>query len=460
MTQWKTPVWVIADDFTGANDAGSGLARAGARVNVLFDSISTPEPSAADVWVISTDSRALSAQQAAQRTQQATEAGAAIARQGWLFKKIDSTLRGNPGAEIDAALQASGKALALVAPAVPKLGRTTIDGHCLINGRLLTETEFASDPKTPVSDARVLVRLHEQSALPGAVLTLAEVRSPQLLVILQRHIQQGTRLLVVDAEKDEDLQRLMLAVAQLAEKPLLAGASGLSEALGAQLAAGKAADSAPASSGVRRVISDTPRSGANALSPTPQGKPAVTPLLAVVGSMSEIAAQQIARLQAHTPLTLVDVDISQLFQQPAWSGYEQWLQQAVSALHQGQHCVIRTCQQADQRHQIAALCEQHHVSRQQLGEQICQQLGRLTDAILAQAMPAALYLSGGDVAIAIARQLGAHGFQIHGQVAGCVPYGHLLNAYQQLLVMTKAGGFGNENTLVEVIRFIEEKSSE
>ncbi len=459
MTQWITPVWVIADDFTGANDAGSGLARAGARVNVLFDSASTPEPSAADVWVISTDSRALSAQQAALRTQQATEAGAAIVRQGWLFKKIDSTLRGNPGAEIDAALQASGKALALVAPAVPKLGRTTIDGYCLIEGRLLTQTEFASDPKTPVSDARVLVRLHEQSALPGAVLTLAEVRSPQLRAILQRHIQQGTRLLVADAESDDDLQRLMSAAMQLAEKPLLAGASGLSEALGAQLTTAKAATT-PANSAGHCATSAIPGPDANALSLAPQGKQAATPLLAVVGSMSEIAAQQIARLQAHATLTLVDVDISQLFQYPAWADNPQWLQQAASALRQGQHCVIRTCQQAEQRHQIAALCEQHHVSRQQLGEQICQQLGRLTDAILAQVAPAALYLSGGDVAIAIARQLGAHGFQIHGQVAGCVPYGHLLNAYQQLLVMTKAGGFGDENTLVEVIRFIEEKSSE
>lgn len=459
MTQWTTPVWVIADDFTGANDAGSGLARAGARVNVLFDSASTAEPSAADVWVISTDSRALSAQQAAQRTQQATEAGAAIVRQGWLFKKIDSTLRGNPGAEIDAALQASGKALALVAPAVPQLGRTTIDGYCLIEGCLLTETEFASDPKTPVSDARVLVRLQEQSALPGAVLTLAEVRSPQLLAMLQQHIQQGTRLLVVDAESDGDLQRLMHAATQLEEKPLLAGASGLSEALGAQLTTAKAAIT-PADSAGCCATSAIPGPDASALSRTPQGKQATTPLLAVVGSMSEIAARQITRLQAHTPLTLVDVDISQLFQQPAWGGHEQWLQQAVSALRQGQHCIIRTCQQADQRHQIAALCEQHHVSRQQLGEQICQQLGRLTATILAQATPAALYLSGGDVAIAIARQLGAHGFQIHGQVAGCVPYGHLLNAYQQLLVMTKAGGFGDENTLLEVIRFIEEKSSE
>jgi len=101
MTQksWKTPVLVIADDFTGANDAGSGLAQAGARVHVLFSSETPLEADAADVWVISTDSRALSAQEAAARTEAVVRRHQAFIAQGWLFKKIDSTLRGNVGAD-------------------------------------------------------------------------------------------------------------------------------------------------------------------------------------------------------------------------------------------------------------------------------------------------------------------------------------------------------------------------
>lgn len=425
MTQWNTPVWVIADDFTGANDAGAGLARAGARVNVLFDSDSAIDRERADVWVINTDSRALGAQQAADRTRKAAEIAARSSQHGWIFKKIDSTLRGNPGAEIEAALLASGKPLALVVAAVPRLARTTRDGLCRVDGRLLTETEFASDPKTPVSDASILARLQAQSSLTGAVLTLDKVRSEQLLSCLQQQIERGTRLLVVDSESDNDIQRVMQAAAQLAEKPLLAGAAGLSDALAAMLSRRPAA-----------------------------------PLLAVIGSMSEISRQQIARLEAQHPLALIDIDVQQLFQQPAWPDSCSWLKQAVSALQLGRHCVMRTGQQPEQRHSIAGLCQQHQLSRAQLGEKICQQLAELTAGILQQVQPAGLYLSGGDVALAIARRLGASGFQINGQVAGCVPYGHLLNAYQNMLVMTKAGGFGDENTLVEIIRFIEEKSSE
>ncbi len=419
--QWKTPVLVIADDFTGANDAGSGLARAGACVNVLFDADAADAGEKADVWVISTDSRAMSPQLAAERTRQVLQGREAIILSGWIYKKIDSTLRGNPGAEIEAALLACQKQLALVVPAVPRLGRTTRNGNCYIHGKLLTETEFASDPKTPVTSANVLTRLHEQSALNGSVLTLDDVRGADLVAKLR----QRRGLLVVDAECDDDIQRVMLAAAQLDEKPLLAGASGLSDALGILLA-------------------DKPRA----------------PALAIIGSMSEIAQQQILRLTTQRQVVLVDVEIAQLFQQPAWQGRQHWCEQAIAALQAGKHCIIRTCQRQAQRDEIIALCQHHQLSRQALGDQLCQFLGELTDAILCQTQPAGLYLSGGDVAIAIARQLGASGFKIDGQVAGCVPYGYLLNTYQHMLVMTKAGGFGDENTLVEVICFIEEKSSE
>lgn len=70
---WKTPVLVIADDFTGANDAGSGLAQAGARVHVLFGTEAPLPEDAADVLVISTDSRAVSASQAAERVAQVVQ---------------------------------------------------------------------------------------------------------------------------------------------------------------------------------------------------------------------------------------------------------------------------------------------------------------------------------------------------------------------------------------------------
>ncbi|MEQ0583599.1 four-carbon acid sugar kinase family protein [Pantoea dispersa] len=418
---WKTPVLVIADDFTGANDAGSGFALAGARVHVLFNNLTPPEAGVADVLVISTDSRAVSAAEAASRTHAAMQPHQQIAQHGWLFKKIDSTLRGNPGAEVAAALQVSAKRLALVVPAVPKLGRITRGGEVWIHQQRLTDTEFASDPKTPVTSSNVLTRLQMQCDLPGEQIDLATVRSGMLAARLAT--SQG--LLVLDAELQADIDTIIAAAATLPERPLLVGASGLSDALGAHLAA----------------------------------RPS-RPVLAIVGSMSAMAQQQIARLASQRDIRLIDIDICQLFATPAWPQAAAWQQAMVQALRDGVHCVVRTTQQADQRHAIAQLCQQQQITRQQLGERICQFLAQLTRGVCAHIQPAGLFLSGGDVAIAVAQALGASGFQIQGQVAGCVPHGVLLNSELHLPVMTKAGGFGDENTLAEAIRFIEEKSSE
>ena len=417
MTQssWKTPVLVIADDFTGANDAGSGLAQAGARVHVLFNSEMPHNSEAVDVWVISTDSRAISAELAAERITQVVKQHALHA--GWLVKKIDSTLRGNVGAEVNAALKASGKQLALVVPAVPRLGRTTRNGAVYLDDVLLTDTEFASDPKTPISSANVL----QQLQLPGTQIDLATLRSDRLETVLNN--LRG--VVVVDAEQDADIARLVRAAARLAETPLLVGAAGLSDALGAHLSTR-----------------------------------AAKPVLAVVGSMSASAQQQISKLARQRNIALIDINISELFLQPAWPSASEWITQSVATLRAGQHTVIRTCQRANQRQEIDQLCQQHNMTRQQLGEAICAFLGEMTRTVCRQQLPNALYLSGGDVAIAVAQALGASGFQIQGLVAGCVPHGVLLNSEFILPVMTKAGGFGDENTLVEAIRFIEEKSSE
>ncbi|WP_438801479.1 four-carbon acid sugar kinase family protein [Candidatus Symbiopectobacterium endolongispinus] len=140
-------VLVVADDFTGANDAGVGLALQQAQVNVILELDALKTGTLHEVTVINTDSRAQDAQDAVvHAVTRWREAGGS----GWVFKKIDSTLCGNLGAEIAATLTASGAEMALIAHAVTALGRITREGKVWVNGILLTETEFVSDPKTPV----------------------------------------------------------------------------------------------------------------------------------------------------------------------------------------------------------------------------------------------------------------------------------------------------------------------
>ncbi|WP_159338938.1 MULTISPECIES: D-threonate kinase [Leclercia] len=395
---------VIADDFTGANDAGVSLALSGKKVSVAFQ---TPFTDDTDALVINSDSRAMKASEAAEKlTRYATDVHAAK----WLIKKIDSTLRGNPGAEVEALLRLSGKGQAIIAPAFPAAGRTTEEGLCLVNGVPVTETEFSSDPKTPVRHAQVAKVLAEQTRLKSRVVTPAELATA---------LTSDARLVIVDAQTDAELDQIINTAFACDEKPLLVGSAGLCDALARRLA--------------------TPRQ-----------------LLAVIGSMSEIAQKQIQRVRGQHNVSTVLIDINDVFN-GTMAGYQQQIARALAA---GQHCVVHTCADTQARHQIETLCQQRGLSRAALGETISAFLGALTRNALETRRPAALYVSGGDVAMAVASALNAQGFAIRGQVAQCVPFGRFLGCRWQGPVMTKAGGFGTETTLLEVLHFIEEKMSD
>jgi len=138
---------ILADDLSGAADAGAPFARRGLRAEVRWVG-SSPAASVDDLDVISfdTDSRRLDAAAAAACQHKAAQR--LLAPGMGLFKKIDSTLRGQPGAEI-AALHAvlSGRTQPvsrtriILAPANPAMGRTTRDGRVYVHGRPLEDTE-------------------------------------------------------------------------------------------------------------------------------------------------------------------------------------------------------------------------------------------------------------------------------------------------------------------------------
>jgi len=274
----------------------------------------------------------------------------------------------------------------------------------------VTETEFASDPKTPVRHAHIAAVLAEQTRLNSLVVSPAQLCAA---------LQSDAQLVIVDAQSDDELDQIIDAAFACNERPLLVGSAGLCDALARRLA--------------------RPRQ-----------------LLAVIGSMSEIAQQQIQRVRSQHNVSTVLIDINDVFSD-AWAGYQQ---QIVTALAAGQHCVVHTCADTQARHQIDTLCQQRGLSRAALGETISAFLGELTRQVLEHTSPAALYVSGGDVSMAVASALNAQGFAIRGQVAQCVPFGRFLGCRWQGPVMTKAGGFGTESTLLEVLHFIEEKMSD
>lgn len=220
---------ILADDLTGACDAGSLFCGAGPVPVTVWPGVGPN----GRVRVVDTETRALARATARERVQSA--ASALSARR--YFKKIDSTLRGRVGAEVDGLMSAVGASSALLTPAFPAQGRVVLDRVLMVGGRPIVETTLAHDPEFPdLADASssVVDLLRPQIDRPLAWIPLAEVRAGTAALAARLRRLAGT-IAVADAETEGDLDALVDGALALEPAPLLVGSAGLARALASRL---------------------------------------------------------------------------------------------------------------------------------------------------------------------------------------------------------------------------------
>lgn len=420
---------IIADDFTGSNDAGVQLVNKGMTVNVFFDwqhanfcENNSNTEHTNSVMVINTESRATTSEEAQKRIKTVM---ANNSKDKHCYKKIDSTLRGNIGAEIEALLDSTHYKVALVIPAFPKMKRITKKGKCYIDGIELIKTEFASDPKTPIYSSNIKACIEQQTTLLCEEIYLETVRSQQLQHQIEALIDKNHKIIVIDAESDQDLQLIIQQILPIQEQVLLVGSAGLIDFLPI-------------------VAKQKVKTDSNTKS---------NPLLVIAGSMSETTQQQISYTikNGNNNWKVVDIEITDLILKFPDRKLTKYIEQIQQILDYHQHCIVRTSSNRADRHKIDSYCQKYQLTRTQLGEQICQSLGLLVKHLQFHN----LFLTGGDVAISVAKSLGAIGFKIEGEVSVGVPYGKLISEKNlHYRVFTKAGGFGCQDIFLKALAFI------
>src|SRR6266850_7453294 len=292
----QLPLTIVADDLTGACDTGALFAARGpVPVTVWPD-----PPLRAPVSVVDTESRALDPADAARRV-----SGVArnVARSRF-FKKIDSTLRGPIGAEVDALLRATSCATALVCPALPAERRVVVERVLLVGAVPVAETVIAEDPTFPraAGTSNVVDLLRPQLDRPFAWIPLGRVRAGSG-PLAARLVRLAGMVIVADAETDGDLDALVEAVLELDAPPLLVGAAGLALALARRLGLAAARVDPPAGErwlivagsqhpATRRQVEAAREAGLTVFS-TPDA-----PQADRAGAVSALAAQVRARLDA------------------------------------------------------------------------------------------------------------------------------------------------------------------
>ena len=413
----RAAVLVVADDLTGANATGVLFTRRHLRT------ISVPEVSSLrrfagdfDVLVMNTASRHAPAAEAAERVRAAVEAAGPVRL---VVKRIDTTLRGNVGAELDAALGAVGeradKARALMVPAFPPAGRTTVGGLQLVDGVALTQTDAARDPFTPVRSARVSEIVAAQcdrsvSEVPLDVVMASGER-------LARALRADADVLVCDAVTPLDLITIAEAAVAAARAAGITWLSVDPGPFGAELAEAMGI----ASSG-----------------------PPPDPILVVAGSVTRTTRDQLLEVERLLRGRFLNVDVRRLDVDEVVGRTLELLKAAPPGAIVG----IRTAAEEPDVVEVDA----------EMTKRIPEALGEVTRRTLEQHAVGGLYVTGGDVITGVAAALGAEGIQLEEEVVPLAVAGRLVGGpFHGLPLATKGGLVGGPLAAVACVEVLKRK---
>jgi uncharacterized protein YgbK (DUF1537 family) len=395
---------IIADDLTGAADCGIAFAKRGLESVVAWDK----HKETGQVSVLSVDcaSRRLSAEEAARRQ---VDVLASHYRSGLrLYKKIDSTLRGQPAAELAALLNfpagmvAGRPRLAIFTPAFPGTGRVTIDGRVIVAGTPLEQTPLWARDHTYASAS--LPEILASAGLSADVLPLAvSAKGAEAVTAFLRGVRQrGTAAVACDAKSEADLAAIAAGSLPFADEAIWVGSAGLAYALAA--------------------VSVPPSAQPIKLPGRSKGKS----ILMVVGTLAEAS-----RLQAKTVVEAglvqhIVIAPATLFAGPAGAVWRQACSQLGEKLAAGVDVLVEIRQEAHP-----------DLSR---GAELAERLAEWVSS--AGQSFGALVATGGDTVYALLSKMGVHGIRLLDEIEAGVPLGITLGAVSIPLV-TKAGAFGD-----------------
>ena len=158
-----------------------------------------------------------------------------------VYKKIDSCLRGNIGAEVEALMDLLGCEGAFIAPAFPAQGRTTLHDIHFVRGVPLAASAIARDPVSPIRDSRLSKLIALQSRYPVGRIDVTEFDGGlgRLQEATDNLLRQGRRLIVFDATSQQHLDLIACLARDHFPRTLLTGSAGLALALAQCLPAWK-----------------------------------------------------------------------------------------------------------------------------------------------------------------------------------------------------------------------------
>lgn len=429
-------VVIIADDLTGANATSVLLAKEGYKACTFLrlEAYSEKDGKDFNIISISTDSRAIERQEAYDRV-------ANVAKFfkdkdiKFFTKRIDSTLRGNIGAEVDAVLDSLGEYVtAVIVSSFPTSGRVTIGGFLMVNSVPLEKTDVAKDPKTPINTSCVQKLIQGQTKYNVGFIPLDAVFKgvEELRHTFIKEKAKGNRIIIIDATTNEDISIIAKAVTE----------SGLPVV---------AVDPGPFTAALVKELVPKP------------AKSRGQKVLLTVGSVSNLTRKQLAELRVnHNPL-LVHADSKKLIYQDT---REAEIQRVAGKLltEMDEYEVIGTIttSREDEVLNLGAIAIELNITEDEVSQRIADGLAAITKQVLKQSGSSigGLYTSGGDVTVAVCKELEAAGIAVKDEVLPLAAYGRIVQGeYDHMPIITKGGLVGEANALIKCVDYLLTKIS-
>ncbi|MDT2836468.1 four-carbon acid sugar kinase family protein [Enterococcus durans] len=399
---------VIADDFTGALDTGVQFSRRGVQTLVSTETVVQYDalPQEIEVLVLNTESRHLTFEQAYAKTKKILE-DAKVVQIPFIYKKVDSALRGNISAEIKAILDMNEQVPVPFLPAYPEMNRVVIDGYLYIENVLVSESVFAKDPYEPVTESNVMQRLRTEAGI-------------EAMLVKDRSLPQ-TGVMIFDAQTDDMLQ---IHAKRLAKNNLLGmtvGCAGFAKVLAQQL--------------------------------FPDGKEVAyklqKPVVVVCGSVNPITKKQIEYVEKDYPR--ISLTAQQLLDPTHWQTNTGQTEIASYLQLMEKHpLVIFETYSEQTTAEIVAYSEEMGLSAEVCRFRIGEALGMLTKALWSKHQENTFLFTGGDTLFQSMKVLGVTGIKPLTEIKPGVVLSAIEWNNQEMKVITKSGSFGTEELLEDI----------
>jgi uncharacterized protein YgbK (DUF1537 family) len=407
-------VLIIADDFTGANDTAAKFASLGfSTATTLNRSKVTGLLKEYAVVAFDSESRTIPPNKAYLDMLLLGRIIRKSVKSILIYKKVDSTLRGNIVPEIKGLYDAIEPDLTVFAPAFPRQGRTTIKGIQLVEGLPVESTYFGKDIRTPVETSNLLSALNLAFGNAYRHVFLDELRTEKFSGNLD-----NIRVLSFDAQNDDDLRtivRMLMSASDSGKTIIWVGSAGLSEHLAYNVIIGS-----------RR------------------GKP----ILLAVGSANDLTRDQVRAFVNKSDAKLVRVRINDLITDYE-SEYGRVLKEVTKGLNSSSDIVLTTSYYPSQISEGEATASSLRLNILEFGSALSNKFGELISSVILDLGVDkfdGLFMTGGDVAVSIMKHLGIDVLKVKGEIESGIP----LLRYKNMNIVTKAGGFGTRATLIKI----------